>query len=135
MKDIIKKEQFYQFPISDIWKAISEQEEISKWFIQADFKAEVGYRYTFTYEQTKVTGEVLEADPVYNLVYTWVVGGTTTITTVRWSLKEQENGTMLTIEHSGFEGYPKESAVAMFSSSVQGWDAVCKELQHYLGEQ
>lgn len=48
MKDVIKKEQLFNHPIGTIWNAITKAEEISTWFIKADFKAEKGYKYTFT---------------------------------------------------------------------------------------
>ena len=48
MKDVIKKEHSFNHPIDTVWNAITKQEEISTWFIQADFKAEPGYKYTFT---------------------------------------------------------------------------------------
>jgi uncharacterized protein YndB with AHSA1/START domain len=83
MKDIIRKEHQYQAQISDVWNAITIAEEISDWFIKADFKAEVGYSYTFTHESTVISGKVLEVDPVYNLVYTWDVEGTGVATTVK----------------------------------------------------
>ena len=48
MTDSLKKERIFQQPIEKVWKAISRGEEISKWFIHADFKPQVGYEYTFT---------------------------------------------------------------------------------------
>jgi len=47
MKDVIIKEQMLNHSIDKVWNAISKQEEISTWFINADFKAEPGYKYTF----------------------------------------------------------------------------------------
>ncbi|SMD36308.1 Uncharacterized conserved protein YndB, AHSA1/START domain [Reichenbachiella faecimaris] len=132
MNDRIEKEYFLNAPIHKVWNAISLEKEINEWFIQADFKAEVGYQYTFTHESTRVTGEVLEVNPVYDLVYTWIVGGTTEVTTVRWSLESKADGTMLKINHWGFSNYPKDSAVAMFDSSVEGWDAVSNWLKEYI---
>ena len=68
----------------------STAKEISTWFIQADFKAEVGYEYTFTHESTQIKGHVLEASPFHTLIYTWIVGGTGVETTVSGSLKKTQ---------------------------------------------
>lgn len=132
MQDLLTVERFYRHPAVAVWAAISEAEAISEWFIKADFKPEPGYRYTFTHEQTVVRGEVLAVRPPSELVYTWVVGDTPTETTVKWVLTEQDGGTLLRIEHSGFSGYEGESAVTMFDASVKGWDSVINELQKYL---
>ena len=53
MKDVIKKEHVFNHPIDKVWDAISRAEEISIWFIKADFKAEKGYQYTFTASEEK----------------------------------------------------------------------------------
>ncbi len=133
MNDVIKKEHQLNFPMKEVWKAISTAEEISSWFIQADFKPEVGFEYTFTHEDTKITGKVLEADPYHNLVYTWIVGGTGVETTVSWKLKENEGGTLLKLEHSGIAGYPsKEMATNMFDSFQKGWASCVTNLDKYL---
>lgn len=132
MKDIITKEHVFKHPIGEVWKAISEAEEISTWFIKADFKAEVGYKYTFTHDSSNITGEVLQAEPVHTLIYTWVVGGTDAITTVKWKLTETDNGTHLMLEHSGISNYPGETAVTMFDKFNGGWSNCITNLEKYL---
>ena len=135
MQDVIKKQHQYSQAITEVWKAISEAKEISAWFIQADFKPQSGYRYTFTHENTKITGEVLEANPVYKLVYTWMVVGTGVETTVSWTLEENEEGTLLTLEHSGISNYPtEEMATTMFNNFSGGWDSCIVNLEKYLKE-
>ncbi len=135
MKDFIRKEQLFSHSIDNVWNAITKQEEISTWFIKADFKAETGYKYTFTASPesncTEITGEVKQATP-YTLIYTWIVGGTTTETTVKWELTETNNGTKLILEHSGISDYPSETAVKMFGDFNGGWDNCISELSGYL---
>ena len=127
----IDLECYYAHSIADVWRAISNADAISKWFIQADFVARKGYEYTFTHEETTVSGTVLEVDPPRLLVYTWIVGGTTAKTVVRWELTEQDAGTLLRIEHTGFEKYA-DAAPSMLKSSVGGWNAVASELEKWL---
>jgi len=137
MKDQITKEQLLPHPINKVWNAITLGEEISTWFIKADFKAKKGYRYTFTSEEngcTQITGEVKQADP-YTLVYTWIVSETNVETTVTWSLKEIEGGTQLYLEHSGISKYGGETAVQMFDSFSGGWTNCVNGLANYLKEQ
>lgn len=138
MKDVIIKEQLFSHSIDKVWKAISTEEEISTWFIQADFKAEAGYKYTFTATEEKgclqITGEVKIAQP-YTLAYTWIVQGTTAETTVTWNLEEVENGTKLVLEHSGISNYPdEETVIAMFDSFSGGWGDCMNQLTKFLKE-
>ncbi len=133
MKDVIKKEKQYNYPISAVWNAISDAEQITSWFIKADFKPEKGYEYTFVHEDTVIKGTVLKANPVTELVYTWIVGGTGVETTVNWKLQENPNGTLLTLEHSGISNYPSEEMVAtMFTNFEGGWMACLENLDKHL---
>ena len=133
MKNQIEKTQQLAFPMEEVWKAISTADEISAWFIKADFKAEVGYDYRFTHEQTNIVGKVLEADPFHNLVYTWIIEGTGVETTVKWKLEEKEGGTFITLVHSGIENYPSEEmAINMFNSFTEGWTNCMVNLEKYL---
>ncbi len=134
MKDIISKEKLFSHPIDKLWKAISDGEELSSWFIKADFKPEVGYSYTFSSEGencTQITGEVKAATP-YTLIYTWVVHNTGVETTVKWELEEVEGQTKLYLEHSGIASYQGETAVQMFEDFNGGWDNCITELTKYL---
>ncbi|MEM6829684.1 MAG: SRPBCC domain-containing protein [Bacteroidota bacterium] len=135
MKDAITKEKMYPHPIEKVWKAISEAAELSAWFVQADFKAEVGYHYTFKALGEEVcpsiTGEVKEATP-YTLIYTWVAGDTEVETLVKWVLEEVDGKTKLKLEHSGISAYDGDTAVKMFESFNGGWDNCIAELNNYL---
>ena len=138
MNDVIKKEVAFNHSIEKVWNAISKGEEISTWFIKADFKAEKGYKYTFTSEPnekgcTVISGEVKEANP-YILVYTWIVADTKTETTVKWELVSTDMGTKLYLEHSGISNYDGDTAVKMFESFNGGWDGCINLLNDYLKE-
>ena len=135
MKDIITKEHVFSHAIDKVWNAISKAEEISVWFINADFKAEPGYGYTFTASEehgcTQITGKVKEANP-YTLIYTWIVENTHTETTVKWMLEAMEGGTKLYLEHSGISNYPGDNAITMFNNFDAGWGNCITELSGYL---
>lgn len=135
MKDVIIKEHVFNHPIDKVWDAISRAEEISIWFIKADFKAEKGYQYTFTASEEKgcltITGEVKKPDP-YVLSYTWIVQDTSIETTVTWRLESIDEGTKLYLEHSGISNYGGETAIKMFESFAGGWSNCVNELSSYL---
>ncbi len=135
MNDVITKEHVFNHPIDKVWSAISVAEEISTWFIKADFKAEMGYNYRFTSSEehgcVPITGIVKEANP-YTLVYTWVVDDTNVETIVKWVLETVDGGTKLYLEHSGIANYPGDTAVSMFNSFNGGWTNCINELSQYL---
>jgi uncharacterized protein YndB with AHSA1/START domain len=128
----IELEHQYAHPIQEVWEAISNEEAISKWFIQADFQPKVGYDYTFTHESTTITGTVLEVDPPSLLVYSWRVAGVET--KVTWQLTNQEKGTLLKLSHVGIEKYG-ETAVKMFGSFSSGWGSCVTNLESFLAKQ
>ncbi len=134
MKDQIVKEKLFDHGIDKVWKAITEAEQISQWFIHADFKAESGYEYTFTateeHGSTQIKGKVLEADP-YTLKYTWSSGDSGIETLVSWSLEEEGGQTRLTLVHSGGAQYG-DSADEVMQHFDMGWDACLSVLPNYL---
>ena len=141
MKDRISKEKYYPHQIYDVWNAITNAEQISTWFLKADFKPEQGYQYTFTHEVIKpdgecsttiINGQVLKAEPVNFLSYTWVVDGKTE-TIVDWYLEEKDGGTMLRVIHHGISNYPSEEiALNMFTTFSNGWDNCLGNLEKYM---
>ena len=128
----IKKERLYQHPIAKVWEAITEQKRISQWFIQADFKAQVGYQYKLTHESTVVSGEVTTVNPVFHLMYTWKVNEDPTTTLVSWRLEEKGDKTLLTLEHTGLENYDAQTAPTMFGHFSEGWEKCVEDLDQYL---
>lgn len=138
MQDSISKEHYFAHPIDKVWRAITLAEEISTWFIKADFKAEKGYQYTFEASEeqdcTEITGQVKEAEP-YTLIYTWILQDTTVETVVKWQLQESDSGTKLYLEHSGISGYEGDTAISLFKNYSGGWQACVEELTKYLAQE
>lgn len=137
MKDTISKEKVFNHPIDKVWDAITKAEEISTWFLEADFKAEVGYNYTFNSKGedcSPIIGEVKSANP-YTLIYTWIVKDTPSETTIKWELKQTNDGTKLILVHSGISNYAGETAIAMFESFNGGWDNCINGLKDYLKQE
>lgn len=129
----ILKERFYPHAIEEVWEAISSQAEISAWFVTADFKPEVGYKYRFTRGGTVITGEVLEVTPPRLLAYTWTVGDPNVITNVKWSLTEESGGTRVRIEHTGIDGYATDAIQATsLGHFTHGWEDCTERLANYL---
>ena len=137
MNDSITKERILTHSIDKVWSAITKAEELSTWFVRANFKAEVGYQYSFdsldeTEDCSTIIGEVLTAKP-YTLSYTWIVKDIPeTTTTVTWRLEAVEGGTKLHLEHSGISNYSGDTAVTWFNNFSGGWTHCMEGLENYL---
>ena len=134
IQDSIKKEVTFSNDIDTVWNAISQKEEIEQWFVNADFKPELGYQYTFTSkgEDCSVINGVVKSATPYNLAYTWVVQGTDVETLVEWNLEKVEDGTKLVIEHTGISQYEESMAMQLFDGFSKGWIKCVDDLTAYL---
>ncbi|MEM7343312.1 MAG: SRPBCC domain-containing protein [Chloroflexota bacterium] len=137
MQKQIRKERYFNYPQEIVWQAITEPEALSNWFMDADFKPEVGYQFTFKDTPQGgwdgiLKGEVLTVDRPNRLQYTWTGSQMTSVTTVHWHLTPQGQGTQLILEHTGFDGV-RNVIVGFFHQF--GWNKYLDGLTHYLEKQ
>ena len=125
VKDTIEKMKWFAHPIDKVWNAITENDLVSQWLVPTDFKAEVGATYSLKNPKDDcdmVTGKVIEATP-YRLVYSWINETAKEVETlITWNLVEENNGTTLTMVHSGISNYSDEVAPGMIESYTGGWN-------------
>lgn len=75
----------------------------------------------------QVTGEYVEIDPPRVLVYTWTASWTgAATTTVCWELKPTDQGTLVTLRHTGLAKHPE------LAQSYRGWPMILGWLQVYV---
>ena len=103
-------QKVYPKDIEQVWQALTTAESLAQWLMPNDFKLEMNHRFQFRTKPQKpffdgiVDCEVVAIDPPNVLAYTWKGGAMKKPTLVCWQLKKVENGTELTLTHSGFEG-------------------------------
>jgi uncharacterized protein YndB with AHSA1/START domain len=135
IKDTLEKTQWFPHTIDKVWLAITETEQVSKWLVPTDFKAEVGANYALKSPEDgcdMVTGKVIEANP-YKLIYSWINASCNEVETIiTWTLKSEKEGTSLTMIHSGISGYPNEVAPKMIESYTGGWERCFNNLGEIL---
>ena len=74
-----------------------------------------------------MTGKFFEIDPARALSYTWIASWTGDAqTTVRWELSPTDQGTQVTIRHSGLSARPE------LARSYSGWPRMLGWLQAFL---
>lgn len=110
----LRKEAFYPYPPQTVWVALTDPHALAEWLMPNDFKPVVGHRFRFEIDPAPgcdpvINCEVLEVQPPFRLVYTWVPDrkkkpfGTSTVS---WTLAPEGSGTRLVLEHAGIENYP-----------------------------
>jgi uncharacterized protein YndB with AHSA1/START domain len=143
-QNIAVVEVFPQAP-ERIWKALTTGELIDRWLMKSTgFEPVAGARFTL---QTTPSGawdgvihcQVLEVVPNKRLVYAWKGGnegnvgyGAPLDTIATFTLSRIENGTRLSLVHSGFVTPKNDSA---FKNMSEGWKKVVRNLSTIAAEQ
>lgn len=147
METTITEEKTFQVPVSALYKAWTEEEELKNWWkpggrtlssLDAELEEGGTLKYTFeTLEESNgnlvIDGEYREVLPEEKLVYTW-----------NWSIDDApvENGEyQLTVEFSG-EGDASKLHITQENTGGQeaihphkeGWDKALAELDAYLSQ-
>ena len=114
MSKSIQHTLFYPQKPELVWEYLTTPALMAQWLMPTDFEPILGHEFTFrTGPLPKfdfdgiVYCRVLEIHPPKKLVYSWKGGpgnGQVTMdSVVTWTLTEKEQGTELTLDHSGFK--------------------------------
>lgn len=134
--DTIERQMTFELPREVVWAAITEPEQIGRWFgTSAELDLRPGGEGSFYWEHLDVTTSVtVEAvEPPARFAYRWEPGGRSEggpTTLVEFRLEEIPGGTRLTLIESGFSQFGPESR----QGNELGWDAELGELRVFLLE-
>ena len=126
-------EQDYEAPISVVWKAITDRDQMHKWYFEpmTDFRPEVGFQTQFDvrFEDQVYTHlwKVVEVVPQRRIVYDWRYGGLPGRSFVTWELSETPNGTRLRLTHEGHETFSQDNPAFSRESGLAGWNYFLRE--------
>lgn len=132
-------ERTYSAPISKVWKAITDKNEMKQWYFDlAEFKPEVGFKFNFmggTEEKQYLhLCEVTEVVPEKKLTYSWRYDGYDGNSFVTFELFEEGNNTRLKLTHHGLESFPNNPDFARTNFEM-GWDHLINiSLKKYLSK-
>lgn len=128
MSDLVIVERTYNAPIEKVWNAITDRDEMKKWYFDLpEFKADPGFEFQFYGEGKQ--GErflhlckVIEVIPKKKLTYSWRYDGYEGNSFVTFELFADGNKTRLKLSHKGLESFPvtpnKDFAKENF---MEGW--------------
>jgi uncharacterized protein YndB with AHSA1/START domain len=99
--------ELYPYPRERVWRALTSSEAIADWLMPNDFAPVVGHRFEMRTRPAPgfdgvVRCEVTVVEPPARLAYKWRGGGIDTVVT--FTLEPVDQGTKLTLVHSGFSG-------------------------------
>jgi uncharacterized protein YndB with AHSA1/START domain len=119
-------ERVYDAPVALVWKAISDRDEMKKWYFDiSEFEAVPGFKFRFHGENKEGVKflhlcEVLEAIPGKKLSYSWQYEGEPGYTMVSFELFEEGEKTRIRLTHTGLETLPAKPDYAA-SNFAEGW--------------
>ena len=137
-KSIILSQEF-DVPINDLWLAITERDQMIKWYFDMipDFKALVGFKTKFTVHHNNLNyihlWEVTEVVPDKRIIYNWKYEGYSGDSYVEWNLKSVGEKTHLTFSHHILESFPENNSDFSEESCRKGWEYfIQNRLKEYL---
>lgn len=136
MQRTIRHEFTYTQPPEVVWEYLTNPELLAQWLMPNNFKPVVGHTFQFKTKPKIKLGfdgtvycEVLEIIPNKKLVYSWKGGLSkehpSLDSIVTWTLTPTATGTVLRLEHKGFNGL--KNYLSYFIMNM-GWLKIGKRL-------
>ena len=154
--DRIEKRVLLRAPLDRVWRAISDAEEFGRWFgVRFDGPFVAGAPVTAAIAPTTVdhevakrqeahagvksTWQIVAVEPRRRFAYRWhpfaidpdVDYDSEPTTLVEFTLSETDDGVLLTITESGFDGIPQARRSASFEANSEGWAIQTDLLRRY----
>lgn len=119
-------ERLFNAPISKVWKAITDVDEMRNWYFDLElFKAEPGFKFQFLAgsDSKKYLHfcEVTEVIKESKLTYSWRYDGNPGNSFVTFELFEQGGKTLLRLTHEGVESFTSGGPDFAKTSFIGGW--------------
>jgi uncharacterized protein YndB with AHSA1/START domain len=138
----IKQELVLKASRNQVWQALTTPEGWTGWFsegVEGNFQ--VGEVLTLKFgEDTLCYGKVVEREENSSFAYKWHPGEDcpmdkypeSEMTTVRFTLADHPEGTLLTMIESGFERIPEERRANCVKMNTKGWAWELEEFQAFV---
>ncbi|HLA57922.1 MAG TPA: SRPBCC domain-containing protein [Puia sp.] len=118
-------EQVYAVPVSKVWDAITNNEQLKKWYFQIpDFKPVVGFEFSFSGGEKgeyKHLCKVTEVIPGRKLAHSWRYEGYPGNSFVSFELFDEGKKTKLKLTHTGLESFKEAGADFAPEKFAEGW--------------
>jgi|ACXJ01.1.fsa_nt_gi uncharacterized protein YndB with AHSA1/START domain len=101
----IEFERHLKHPADRVWKAITNQDELSKWYLsKVNVDGGAGGSIDLWFMKTHVYGKIIKWDPPRVFEHEWNIDPNDELpngerTIVRWELSEENDGTLVRLSH------------------------------------
>src|SRR5246127_605882 len=155
--DRIEKRVVLRAPLDRVWRAISDAEEVGRWFgVRFDGPFVEGAFITAAIAPTTVddevakrqephagaksTWQIVAIEPQRRFAYRWhpfaidpdVNYDSEPTTLVEFTLSETDDGVLLTITESGFDAIPSARRSGSFQANSEGWAIQTDLVRRYI---
>lgn len=131
-------EQTFDTTVPKIWKAITDKEEMKKWYFNIkEFKLEKGFEFRFwagkdENNQYEHICKITEVIPEKKLAYSWRFEGYKGLSYVAFELFPEGKMTRLKLTHTGIETFPDNPDLSR-DNFIEGWNYIIgTSLKEYL---
>jgi uncharacterized protein YndB with AHSA1/START domain len=129
---VIEITQSIAYSPSSVWTALTDPAVHSVWFAPGDIRPVVGHRFTLDMGPFGDTPcEVLAVEPGRLLSYSF--GSGPFLTTITWRLEPSDVGTLLSLEHAGFD-LDSEMGNKAFQGMGAGWPGILTRIEPALAD-
>lgn len=132
-------ERTYNAPVDKVWKALTDKDEMKKWYFDlAEFKPEVGFEFRFygqghKGEQYLHLCKITEVITGKKLAYTWRYKDHPGDSVVSFELFAEGNKTTVKLTHEGLETFAQNNADFARKSFAEGWTYIVgKSLKEFV---
>jgi uncharacterized protein YndB with AHSA1/START domain len=120
-------ERTYNAPIEKVWSAITDKDQMKKWYFDlAEFKPVVGFEFQFygqghKGEQYLHLCKITELIPGKKIAYSWTYDKYEGYSVVSFELFSEGDKTRLKLTHEGLETFPANNPDFAKESFSAGW--------------
>lgn len=127
---VLRFEQRIAHPPASVWRALTDPVLLAKWWAAGDVRAEAGHRFTLdmgVWGRPKC--EVTAVEP--ETLFAYRFGSGAVETTITWRMEPEGEGTLLHLEHTGFDLESPMGRQA-YSGMGNGWPHVLGRIEAVL---
>ncbi|MGE3179994.1 MAG: SRPBCC domain-containing protein [Phycisphaerae bacterium] len=143
--DEIVREMVLKAPREKVWKALTDPEQVSKWFstkTEIDLKPSGKVSYYWAQFDECCDGEVVAVEPQQRFVFKWqpflsikdIKVDASLYLHVEYVLEDHPHGTKLTLRESGFAAMPEALAKRARTDNEFGWTEELAKLYDLFAE-
>ena len=130
----VVKERIIQASIMEVWKAVTNADEMSQWFFEiADFRPELGFEFQLVGEKDgkeySTSCKIIEVVEREKLVFTWRYDDFPGEQLVAFELIDMGESCKFRVTHSGLEKMLAEQDEFDIEDTIDGWEVLTQQLK------